>query len=195
MNVSEQPVTESSTEKKHLKDRASFVIVTSIVVPILVSILGILGVILPILIDRSLPSNDNNTETQESSVTPTSFVQEQVTNSEVVVVKPQDINGYLSASKIVEYVKAKNYTFTPNTISQSGDFEVQRVSGEYYLIGFSSEILKIDDLFLISSTSKEFPKKIKINLKDIGEIKTEDRGDKKSKITGLKFDTKKIEAL
>lgn len=172
-------------QKKELKDRTHFIILTSIVVPITVAVIGVFGtVILPRLLDKA--SSDSNTANQpvSSNTSPVN------TAGKVVIV-----DGFLPPDKIVSYVKAKNYSFTLNNTSQPGDFEMQKVGSDYYLIGYSMNPINVNNIFLVTSSSKDYSQKLQINIKDINSIAVSNQKDKKDPVSGLTISAKTFSTL
>jgi len=169
-------------ENNTFKDNPKFLIITSVLVPIFISIIGLAGIIVPKLIPTpTVPS--------ESTVSEPAKTQTQVNQSNSPVVVANDTFGYLSADSIVNSVSSSIITL--KTSRSSGDYEVQLISGEYYVLGYSID-LNISNLQLTSSSNEDFTKKVAVKLKDVNSIKADQFKVKKNSYSVLSINAKSI---
>jgi len=181
-------------EKATLKDSPHFLIITSIFIPIFVSCVGLIGILLPKVIDKITPETSSAATNPTNSQGPLSY--NGATSLSSSSSSPTTITtGYLTADKLVDYITNKNYLFTLNPTKQPNSFQIQKVGDQYYLVGSSNDIGNLYDIFLVPSGTKDYPKNYKINFHDIQSISISASKDKRDRVSGLSISTTKIEPI
>lgn len=174
-------------ERKQLKDTTHFVIITSIIVPILVAVIGIFGtVVLPRILDQSSNTAKNSQEPVSGNIVANTV---NTTGKVVITI------GFLPADKIVSYVKSQNFTFSFNNTSRPEDFEMQKIGNDYFVVGFASNPVVAGNVFLASQSSKNYTQQVQINLKDITSIAVSSQKNGKDNTNGLSISASKVQTL
>ena len=169
-------------ESNTFKDNPKFLIITSVLVPIFISVIGLAGIIVPKLIPTP-------TTPSQSSVSGPENTQSQISQSNNPTIVANDTFGYLPADTIVNSISSAIVTLKP---SKSGeDYEVQLISGEYYVLGYTTD-LNASNLQITSSSNADLTKKVAVKFKDIISIKVDQYKVKKSTYNVLNINAKSI---
>ncbi|MEP7104194.1 MAG: hypothetical protein ABI721_05820 [Candidatus Dojkabacteria bacterium] len=172
-------------DKQSFKEDPKFLILTSVLVPIFISIIGLTGAILP----NILPKSDTTTTptSQQAISVPSQTIAEE-SNKPITF---KDTYGYLTSDQIISSINSTNITFNP---SKSGDsYEVQLIEGEYYLLGFAKS-LDLQGIQISAASISDYKNLVALKFKDITSIKKEDIKQKKDTYKVLTINAKSLRA-
>ncbi|MEO6728344.1 MAG: hypothetical protein ABIM99_00315 [Candidatus Dojkabacteria bacterium] len=169
-------------DQKTFKDNPKFLILSSVFVPIAISIVGLAGIVLPKLIPESIVSPS----TSESAVSKPS-TNEGIDNSTPVV--QNDTYGYLSNTVVVNSIHLSVVQLSPT--KPSNGYEIQVLNSEYYLLGYAENI-DVNNLKISATSVENFKIVVAIKFKDITSIKMEDIKDKKNTYSVLTLNVKAL---
>lgn len=170
----------TNMENNAFKDNPKFLIITSVLVPIFISIVGLAGIILPKLIPTPTTSSQSTVSEPEKT---------QISQSNSPTIVANDTYGYLSSTSIVNSISSSIVTL--KTTRSGEDYEVQLISGEYYVLGYSSE-LNASSLQITSRSNGDFTKKVAVKFKDINSINADQVKVKKDSYNVLSINAKSI---
>lgn len=171
--------------EKSFKDDPKFLIVSSIIVPLIVAGIGLVGLFVP----ADGGENDSNKEDDkiEESKDQSEILQEQ---------KPEILEntfGFLSKNGVIAAIEMNSNEVNLKDENSDKDYEIQRLDGEYYLVGFTKKDFKLDELTLVPVSSGEYSKLVAIKFEDITSIEDKEiKIRKKEKIEGLVLKSKGI---
>lgn len=165
-------------DKHNFKDNPKFLIISSVLVPIAVSLIGLAGIILP-----NLTSQPNNPTTSNDTISKPTEEQPTVTVPE----KIEDTFGYLSLEGVQSQYNALSITLSPN--KSEGFYEIQRINNEYFLLGFVDKF-ELNNLKISASQISTFKNVIAIKLSDVTNMKAETVKEKKNEYKVLAITSK-----
>lgn len=166
-------------ENTSFKDNPKFLIITSVLVPIFISIIGLAGIIAPKLIPTPTTPSETTVSVPEKSQT----------QSNPPTIVANDTFGYLSADSTINSI---NSTLVTLKTSKSGDdYEIQLISNEYYVLGYAAD-LNASNLQITSNSNADFTKKVAIKFKDVVSIKKDTFKVKKSSYNVLNINANSI---
>lgn len=169
------------TIKPALKDNPKFLIASSIIVPIFVSVIGLTGVLVPNVLNKQDKQNTDSSNAQVVSNTNSSQTAPTAT-------APKDAYGYLSIDDLIASIKTNNINLL--SIKTDGYYEVQYLNGEYYLVGFTKKDIS-DTISLFYRNYNDYTKLVGIKFSDITKIEKGDvKLSKKEVITVLNLQAK-----
>jgi hypothetical protein len=181
----------NNTLNSTLKDNPKFIIVSSILVPIVASLIGLAGIVVP-----SLTANQKNTNTStESPVSTNADSAENLVANESTVsnIQSKDTFGFVNIDTVLSYAKDTNKTLELKNDRFDDSYEIQFIGGEYYIIGFAKDNFSKDDIILASESVKDNTSLVGIKFKDITKIEKVDlEVSKKSMIKVLSVKAKAL---
>ncbi|MFS8131222.1 MAG: hypothetical protein ACMG57_04540 [Candidatus Dojkabacteria bacterium] len=170
-------------DPKTFKDNPRFLILSSVLVPIVISLVGLAGIVLPKLIPTSIVSPS----TSESAISKPAANEGVVESSNPVVQK--DSYGYLSNTSVINSIHLSVVQLA--STRSANDYEIQTLNGEYYLLGYAENI-DVNNLKISAQSVANYKVIVAIMFKDISSIKTEEIKDKKNTYTVLTLNVKAI---